>query len=191
MKTSRMEAFSDGVLAIIITIMVLEMKSPLESSWSSLADLLPTLLSYILSYMYVAIYWNNHHHLIASSQRVTGKILWANMTWLFFISLIPVATGWMSQFHTEVVPTLVYGLVLFLVSLAYQFLQHAVVVGNPEQAKLKAALGRDLKGRFSVGVYLIALLLAYLSPLLAQLVYLLVAIMWFIPDKRIEDVIKS
>ena len=192
MHKGRLEAFSDGVLAIIITIMVLEMKVPHHAS--SLADLrpvLPSFLSYVLSFIYLGIYWNNHHHMFQVTQRVTGGILWANLHLLFWLSLIPFATGWMGENHFAPTPAALYGFILLMSAVAYWLLEQAILRvpgGNPV---LAAAIGRDLKGKISPVIYLAAIGLSYVSQWIACALYVLVAIMWLIPDRRIERTLAS
>ncbi|MCP1638916.1 putative membrane protein [Streptococcus gallinaceus] len=183
MSGSRLEAFSDGVLAIIITIMVLELKIPNTDSLAGLYSSLPTILAYVLSFLYVAIYWNNHHHLAKSITRVTSTILWSNMFWLFCISLIPWATAWLNRFYNSVIPVMTYCFVLFITGVAYYIFQNQVRKINNE---LHAVLGSDYKGKISIMVYLISFLVAPLSPYLSLIGVILVAIIWFIPDQRIS-----
>jgi uncharacterized membrane protein len=186
MNKGRLEAFSDGVIAIILTIMVLELKVPHGSSVSSLAPLLPVFLSYVLSFINVGIYWNNHHHLLQAAGKVNGKILWANLHLLFWLSLIPFTTGWMGENHAAL-PTALYGGVLFMAGIAYLFLQHAIVARQGKDSKLAAAMERDVKGKLSAVFYILAILLAFVSPWLADALFVVVALMWFIPDRRIES----
>jgi uncharacterized membrane protein len=184
--TSRLEAFSDGVMAIIITIMVLELKVPHGSSLEDLAGVLPTFLSYVLSFVYVAIYWNNHHHLLYTVNRVDGLILWANTHLLFWLSLVPFATAWMGENHFEKLPTAVYGVALLMPALAYPLLQQAILRREGNDSTLAMALGRDIKGKISPILYGAAIALSFVSPLLAGIIYVFVAVMWLIPDRRIE-----
>jgi uncharacterized membrane protein len=186
MKSNRLEAFSDGVLAIIITIMVLELKVPHGTHLSSLRPLAPIFASYVLSFLYVGIYWNNHHHLLHSVRQVSGGILWANLHLLFWLSLLPFTTGWMGENHLEAMPAAVYGVVLFMAALAYYILQRAIIARHGPGSLLAAALGRDLKGKLSPVCYLSAIGLAFVSPWLANALYLSVALVWLIPDRRIE-----
>lgn len=187
MKKGRMEAFSDGVIAIIITIMVLELKVPHESTFLALVNLYPVFLSYVLSFVYVAIYWNNHHHLLHAAERVTAPILWANMHLLFWLSLIPFVTGWMGENHFEPIPTMAYGFVLFMCSIAYWVLQQAIVVEHGRGATLAKAIGKDFKGKISPLLYIIGIAGTYFhDEWLGQLMYTLTAIMWLVPDRRIE-----
>ena len=186
MEKDRLLAFSDGVVAIIITIMVLELKVPHGSSLEDLAGVLPTFLSYVLSFVYVAIYWNNHHHLLYTVNRVDGLILWANTHLLFWLSLVPFATAWMGENHFEKLPTAVYGVALLMPALAYPLLQKAIVRREGNDSTLATALGRDIKGKISPILYVAAIALSFVSPLLAGIIYVSVAVMWLIPDRRIE-----
>jgi uncharacterized membrane protein len=183
----RVTAFSDGVIAIIITIMVLELRPPAGTDWASLAGMLPVFLSYLLSFLYVAIYWNNHHHLMQTVKRVNGMILWANTHLLFWLSLTPFATAWLGQNYRAPVPTAVYGLVLLLAAVAYYILQWTIVRTEGRDSTLAVALGSDIKGKLSPVLYIAAIGLAFVNPAIAETIYALVAIMWFIPDRRIEQ----
>jgi uncharacterized membrane protein len=192
MTKGRLEAFSDGVLAIVITIMVLELKVPHgETGWQALADRSDIFLSYVLSFVYLGIYWNNHHHLLHTIDRVSGRILWTNLHLLFWLSLVPFATGWMGENHFAPVPTFVYGVLMVCAAAAWLFLQAAIIAAHGADSKLKAAVGRDLKGKLSAGAYLIALPLAFVQQAIALGLYALVALIWLIPDRRIERVLKS
>ena len=186
MKTGRLEAFSDGVLAIIITIMVLELKVPHGETFSDLAPLLPVFLSYVLSFVYLGIYWNNHHHMLHASDRVTGAILWANLHLLFWLSLVPFVTGWMGENHFAALPSALYGAVLLMAALAYYALQQTIIASQGPASLLKKAVGGDWKGRLSPLFYVAAILLAFRWSWAAQGVYVLVALIWLIPDRRIE-----
>jgi uncharacterized membrane protein len=186
MNKDRLTAFSDGVIAIIITIMVLELKVPHGSDWPALAGLLPVFLSYILSFVFVGIYWNNHHHLLHASRRVDGGVLWANMHLLFWLSLIPFATGWMGENHFAQLPVAVYGVALLMPSLAYHLLQRCIVRANGPDRGLADALGSDLKGNISPLLYAAGIGLAFVDPRLACAIYVAVALMWLIPDRRVE-----
>ncbi len=186
MQKNRLEAFSDGVLAIIITIMVLEMKVPHGTELSALLPIAPVFLSYLLSFLYVGIYWNNHHHLLHSARRVTGRILWANLHLLFWLSLFPFTTGWMGENHLAATPSAVYGFVLTMAAVAYYVLQLAIIAEQGPGGVLAAALGRDLKGKLSVVAYVVAVPLAFVSPWIAHTVYVGVALLWLVPDRRIE-----
>lgn len=191
MGTDRLSAFSDGVIAIIITIMVLELKVPHGSSWTVLAGMTPNFLSYVLSFIYLAIYWNNHHHLIHTVARVDGLILWSNSHLLFWLSLIPVATGWMGQNFLSSIPTAVYGVSLLMPAMAYYLLQNAIMHQQGAHSILAYALGRDLKGKISPVLYLAAIFLAFVRPWLSIAIYALVAAMWLVPDRRIENALRE
>ena len=186
MTKGRLEAFSDGVIAIIITIMVLEMKVPHGSRLDDLAPLLPVFLSYVLSFVYVGIYWNNHHHMFHSTRHVNGGILWANLHLLFWLSLFPFTTGWMGENHLAPIPAAVYGLVLLMAAIAYYILQSAIIAQQGPGSLLATAIGSDWKGKLSPVLYLLAILVAFVSPWIATAVYALVALLWLIPDRRIE-----
>ena len=186
MGKGRMEAFSDGVLAIIITIMVLELKVPHGAQIDALIPLIPVLLSYLLSFVYVGIYWNNHHHLLQTCNKVTGSILWANLHLLFWLSLFPFTTAWMGENHFAAIPSAAYGIVLLMAAIAYFVLQHFIIASQGDESVLKKAVGRDWKGKASPAVYLIATVASFWSPSLAQALYLLVALVWLVPDRRIE-----
>jgi len=189
MGKGRLEAFSDGVLAIIITIMVLELKVPHGSDLAALLPLWPVFLSYLLSFLYVGIYWNNHHHLLKAAGRVNGAIMWANLHLLFWLSLIPFVTGWMGENHFSPVPTAGYGVVLLLSAAAYYLLQAAILADNGRSSPLARALGADLKGKLSPVFYLAGIALAFRWPWVAGGLYALVALIWLIPDRRLEAVI--
>jgi uncharacterized membrane protein len=186
MRTSRLEAFSDGVLAIIITIMVLELRVPHGTELSALRPLVPVLLSYILSFIYLGIYWNNHHHMLHVTGRVTGAILWANLHLLFWLSLVPFVTAWMGENHFTAVPTALYGAVLLMAAIAYFILQRQILRVEGPHSVLAAAVGRDTKGKVSPLLYLLAIGAAFVNPQIAGGIYVLVALMWLIPDRRIE-----
>ncbi|MFL6604491.1 MAG: TMEM175 family protein [Steroidobacteraceae bacterium] len=186
MGKSRLEAFSDGVIAIIITIMVLELKAPHEATLDALRPLVPVLLSYALSFLYVGIYWNNHHHLLHAAHKVSGGILWANLHLLFWLSLIPFTTAWMDESQYAAVPTALYGVVLLMAGIAYWILQHLIILSQGSDSILKKAVGRDWKGKLSPVAYLSAILIAPWSPKLALAMYVGGALAWFIPDRRIE-----
>lgn len=186
MQKNRLEAFSDGVLAIIITIMVLELKVPHGTDFSALRPLVPVFLTYVLSFIYVAIYWNNHHHLLHTVQRVNGPILWANLHLLFWLSLIPFVTGWMGENHFAALPTALYGCVLFFAAIAYMVLQSTIIAAHGRESLLAKALGADFKGKISVACYALAVGLSFVNEWLADALYVLVALMWLIPDSRIE-----
>jgi uncharacterized membrane protein len=186
MGTGRVEAFSDGVVAIIITIMVLEMKVPHETSVAALRPLLPVFLSYILSYIYIGIYWSNHHHMFHASERVNGAVLWANLHLLFWLSLIPFVTAWMGENHFASVPIALYGLVLLMAAVAYTILLRVLLAAQGPESLLKTAVGDDLKGKLSLVLYLIAIPSAFLIPWIAGALYVTVALVWLVPDSRIE-----
>lgn len=186
MNRNRMEAFSDGVLAIIITIMVLELRAPEDATLSALAPLIPTLLSYTLSFVFLGIYWNNHHHLLQTAQQVDGRILWANLHLLFWLSLVPFVTAWMGETRFAAGPVALYGVVLALAAVAYFFLVRALVALHGADSVLAAAVDRDFKGKVSIAIYLLAIPLAYVSTTLSGALYVLVALMWLVPDRRIE-----
>jgi len=186
MTTGRLEAFSDGVIAIIITIMVLEMKVPHGSGLIDLAPLLPVFLSYVLSFVYVGIYWNNHHHMLHACTAVTGAILWANLHLLFWLSLFPFATGWMGENHFTAVPTALYGLVLLMAAIAYLVLQQAIIRSQGQDSLLRKAIGRDWKGKLSLVLYIVAIVATLRSSWIAQAIFVIAALIWLIPDRRIE-----
>jgi uncharacterized membrane protein len=187
--TTRLEAFSDAVIAILITIMVLELRVPHGTDLVALREVTPVFLVYVLSFIYLAIYWNNHHHMMVLTERVNGKILWANMHLLFWLSLVPFTTGWMGENDFAALPTAVYGLDLLLAAIAYFILQTAIVAEQGRDSKLATALGRDLKGKASPVLYVTAILLAFVSRWLALGIYVFVALIWLIPDRRIESAI--
>lgn len=191
MGKERLTAFSDGVIAIIITIMVLEIQIPQGASFAALRPLLPVLLSYVLSFVYIGIYWNNHHHLLYATEKVNGTVLWANMHLLFWLSLVPFATRWVGIYYTKPVPTAVYGLLLLLSSLAYWILQRAILTTQGQNSLLGTALGRDIKGKLSPALYVLAIACAFVSPWLADALFVLVALLWLVPDRRIEKAIRD
>jgi uncharacterized membrane protein len=191
MSKGRLEAFSDGVLAIIITIMVLELKTPHEATPDALAHLVPELLSYLLSFVHVGIYWNNHHHLFQAARRVNGRILWANLHLLFWLSLIPFVTGWMGHTHFSAWPVAAYGVVLLFSGAAYHLLTLALIGHHGRTSTIGVAVGRDWKTRISVAAYLVAVALAFMEPLVSCSLFALVAIVWLVPDRRIETTLKD
>jgi uncharacterized membrane protein len=191
MNKNRLEAFSDGVLAIIITIMILEIKVPEGEYFSDLLSLFPKFISYILSFVYVGIYWNNHHHMLQSVTKVNGKILWANLHLLFWLSLIPVSTGWMGEHNFAKATITLYGIILFFSAVAFWFLQNIIISSEGENSILAKALGENFKGKISNLLYLIAIAISFFYEMLAALIYIIVAIIWLVPDKRIEKVINS
>jgi uncharacterized membrane protein len=191
MGTGRLEAFSDGVIAIIITIMVLELKVPHGTELSSLRPLWPVFLSYVLSFINLGIYWNNHHHMIHVTERVSGKVLWANLHLLFWLSLFPFVTGWMGENHFAPAPTALYGVVMLLAAIAYWILLRAILAVQRPHSLLAAAVGRDFKGKLSPLLYLIAIPSAFIREWIAGGLYVIVALMWLIPDRRIERRLSS
>jgi uncharacterized membrane protein len=190
MGRGRLEAFSDGVIAIIITIMVLELKVPHGDGPDALVPLLPVFLSYVLSFVYVGIYWNNHHHMLHASTTVTGAVLWANLHLLFWLSLFPFATGWMGENHFTAVPTALYGGVLLMAAIAYYVLQQTIIRAQGPDSILKKAVGRDWKGKMSPVSYVVAIVATLWSPWIAEAIYVGVALIWLIPDRRIEVVLQ-
>ncbi len=186
MNTSRIEAFSDGVIAIIITIMVLELKVPRGADLAALVPLIPKFMSYVLSFLYVGIYWNNHHHMLHATKQVTGSILWANLNLLFWLSMFPVITDWVGENPTASVPTALYGAVLMLAAASYWLLQQMIIAMQGPNSLLKRAVGNDWKGKMSPLLYASGMVLAFRSPWISQILYLCVALLWLIPDRRIE-----
>ena len=186
MNKGRLEAFSDGVIAIIITIMVLELKIPHGESIATLAPLAPAFMSYVLSFIYVGIYWNNHHHMLHACTRVTGGVLWANLHLLFWLSLLPFATGWMGENHFAAAPSALYGCVLLAAALAYWILQRTIIAAQGAESPLKAAIGSDWKGKLSPALYALAIASTVVWPWVAQALYVAVALIWLVPDRRIE-----
>jgi TMEM175 potassium channel family protein len=186
MKTTRLEAFSDGVLAIIITIMVLELKVPHTVELSALKPLLPVLLSYVLSFIYLGIYWNNHHHLFQATEQVSGGILWANLHLLFWLSLFPFTTAWMGENQLAAIPTAIYGFVLLMAAIAYYVLERTIIAKEGRDSLLAQAIGKDRKGKISALFYFLAIPLAFVSSWIASALYVLGALLWLIPDPRIE-----
>jgi len=186
MNKGRLEAFSDGVLAVVITIMVLELKMPHGTSLAALRPLVPVLLSYVLSFVYVGIYWNNHHHLLHATQRVNGATLWANLHLLFWLSLIPFTTAWMGENHLDSWPVAVYGCVLLLAGVAYFILTKALIRLHGHGSTLATSIGSDRKGKISILIYAAAIPLAFVQPWIANVFYVIVAVMWLVPDRRIE-----
>jgi len=191
MSKNRMESFSDGVIAIIITIMVLELKVPRGENFQALAPLIPVFLSYVLSFVYVGIYWNNHHHMLQTSNRVTGPMLWANLHLLFWLSLFPFATGWMGENHFAAAPSAFYGVILLMAAVAYLILQQLIIKSQDRDSLLKKAIGSDWKGKLSAALYVVAILTAFWSHWISQAIYVLVALFWLIPDRRIERVLST
>jgi uncharacterized membrane protein len=191
MTTTRLEAFSDGVIAIIITIMVLELKVPHGSDWNAIAPLAPVFLNYVLSFIYVGIYWNNHHHMLHVTSHVNGKILWANLHLLFWLSLIPFVTGWMGENEFAALPTAIYGVVLLFSSISFAVLSRSIIADQGKGSVLEAAVGKNWKGRISTALYMCAIPLALVHTWISDAIYVGVACMWFIPDRRIESKLAS
>ncbi|GHD63108.1 hypothetical protein GCM10007350_19870 [Jeongeupia chitinilytica] len=189
MGKGRLEAFSDGVLAIIITIMVLELKVPHGADLAAITPLMPNFLSYVLSFIYVGIYWNNHHHLLHAARGVSGSVLWANLNLLFWLSLFPVTTGWMGENHFAPLPSAAYGFVLLMAAIAYYILQKTIIHADGSNSMLRRAVGIDWKGKLSPFLYATAIALSFIAHWLAQALYVLVALLWLVPDRRIERVI--
>ena len=191
MNKGRLEAFSDGVIAILITIMVLELKIPHGADWESIEPLAPVFVTYILSFIYLGIYWNNHHHMLQATEHINGAILWANLHLLFWLSLVPFVTGWMGENHFAPLPTAIYGVILLAAAIAYYILQTLIVREQGENSKLSKALGKDYKGKISPLIYFAAIPLAFVNQWIANALYVLVALIWLIPDRRIESKISS
>jgi uncharacterized membrane protein len=191
MNKARLEAFSDGVIAILITIMVLELKIPHEPTLAALARLLPVFLSYVLSYVFIGIYWSNHHHMLHAVTRVNGAILWANLHLLFWLSLVPFTTGWMGENHFSSLPVAAYGVTLLGAAIAYTVLQNVIIELHGTDSKLAVAVGRDFKGKVSMLLYIVAIPLAFVQQAFAECLYVVVALIWLVPDRRIEAVLKS
>lgn len=192
MTKGRLEAFSDGVIAIIITIMVLEIKVPQHAeTFASLAPLIPVFLSYVLSFIYVGIYWNNHHHMLHATTRVSGGVLWANLHLLFWLSLVPFVTGWMGENHFTIAPTVAYGVVLLMCGIAFVILQRAIVKSEGASSVLARALGKDWKGKLSLALYAIGIGASLVDPRFGNALYAMVALMWLVPDRRIERELDS
>jgi uncharacterized membrane protein len=190
MTRGRLEAFSDGVIAIIITIMVLELRAPHGTAFSDLRPLVPVFMSYVLSYIYVGIYWSNHHHLLHVVRNVTGRVLWANLHLLFWLSLIPFVTAWMGENHFAALPVAAYGLVLLCAAIAYYLLTRALLACHSADSALAIALGKDFKGKISIVIYVVGILAAHRFPLFACGVYVFVALIWLVPDQRMERVVE-
>ena len=191
MHKTRLEAFSDGVLAIIITIMVLEMKVPHGEDFAALRPLLPVFLCYVLSFVYVGIYWNNHHHMLQAARRVDGRVLWANLHLLFWLSLFPFVTGWMGENHFAPLPSAVYGVVLLMAGIAYWILARAIIANEGNDSLLARAIGKDRKGMASIAMYAIAIPLAMFDPRIAAAIYVGVALLWLVPDRRVERLVAA
>jgi len=191
MPKTRLEAFSDGVLAIIITIMVLELKVPHGEDLSVLGPLLPVFFSYVLSFIYIGIYWNNHHHMMHVVKRVSGGVLWANLHLLFWLSLFPFVTGWMGENHFAQLPTVLYGAVLMMAAIAYWILVIAIIHEEGADSLLARAIGKDLKGKLSIVAYAVAIALSFINHWFAEAIYVIVALVWLVPDRRIERILTS
>jgi uncharacterized membrane protein len=189
MGKNRLEAFSDGVLAIIITIMVLGLKVPKGADFIALKPILPNFLSYVLSFIYVGIYWNNHHHMLHATKHVTGRVLWANLSLLFWLSLFPFATSWMGENHFQSLPTATYGFVLLMAAISYFILQQCIIAADGPDSVLKQAIGSDWKGKASPILYVIAIISAFWIHWVAQIIFVFIALIWLVPDKRIERLI--
>ena len=191
MSKGRLEAFSDGVFAVLITIMVLELKVPHGADGEALSPLLPVFLTYVLSFIFLGIYWNNHHHMLQATERVNGAILWANLHLLFWLSLVPFGTGWIGENHVAPLPTALYGVVLLMAAIAYTILQTTIVAHQGPNSKLREAVGGDLKGKISIVLYVAAIPLAYVKPWIAIGLYVFVALLWLVPDRRIESALST
>jgi uncharacterized membrane protein len=191
MEPARLEAFTDGVVAIIITIMVLEIRVPHGTDLASLQADIPVLIAYVLSYVNVGIFWNNHHHMLHVTERVDGKVLWANLGLLFWLSLVPFVIRWIDESGFTPLPTAAYGVVLFCAGVSYSILQRTIIAVNGSDSRLAVALGDDLKGKMSVGLYLLSIPLAFVRPWIAILIFVTVAVMWLVPDTRIESLVKK
>ncbi len=191
MRPTRLEAFSDGVVAIIITIMVLELKVPHGENLAALRPLLPVFLTYVLSFVYLGIYWNNHHHMLHTCKKVTGPMLWANLHLLFWLSIVPAVTGWMGENHLAPAPTAVYGVALLMAALAYWILQRTIILSQGRDSVLRTAIGSDWKGNLSPVLYVIAIAVAFWAPWVSAAIYILVALIWLVPDRRIERVLEG
>ena len=186
MSKGRLEAFSDGVIAILITIMVLELKVPHSGEWTALVPLTPVFLSYVLSFIYLGIYWNNHHHMLQLASHINGGVLWANLHLLFWLSIVPFVTGWMGENHFSQFPSAIYGFVLLMCAISYTILQLTIIRAQGPHSRLKSAIGGDRKGKISLVLYLSAIPLAFVNQAIAQAIYVLVALVWLVPDQRIE-----
>ena len=191
MNKGRLEAFSDGVIAILITIMVLELKVPHGADLEALRPLVWKFVAYILSFIYLGIYWNNHHHMLQATKKVSGKVLWANMHLLFWLSLVPFATGWMGENHFAPLPTAVYGVILLASAFAYTILQNLIISAHEENKHLKSAIGNDIKGKISLVCYIAAIALAFVNQWISDALYVVVALIWLVPDRRIESKINE
>ena len=191
MSKGRLEAFSDGVIAILITIMVLELKVPSGADLQALRPVVPVFLAYVLSFVVLGIYWNNHHHMLHATDRINGKVLWANLHLLFWLSLIPFVTGWLGDNHSAALPAAVYGVVMLGAAIAYYVLQQTIIAAQGGHSRLKVALGRDVKGKISPVLYIAAIVLSFVSQWIADGIYVFVALMWLVPDRRIESFLED
>jgi uncharacterized membrane protein len=191
MGKGRLEAFSDGVLAVIITIMVLELKAPHAPDLASLRPMIPEFLSYLLSFIFVGIYWNNHHHLLHAVHKINGRVLWANLHLLFWLSIVPLVTDWMGENHLASVPVALYGCVLFMSGVAFTILTHELIACQEKGSVLAVAVGKDYKGKASLALYAIAVPMSFVDPRISVALYVVVATMWFVPDRRIEKVVEE
>jgi uncharacterized membrane protein len=191
MSKTRVEAFSDGVIAILITIMVLELKAPDGADAAALRATLPTFFAYVLSFVVVGIYWNNHHHMLHATDRVNGAVLWANLHLLFWLSLIPFTTKWMGEHYARAVPTAVYGIVLICAACAYTILQNTIIRAQGPHSRLRGAVGSDVKGKLSIAMYAVAIAFAFVRPSISDAMYAAVALVWFVPDRRIETQLRE
>jgi len=187
MSKTRLEAFSDAVIAIIMTVMVLELRAPRGVDWNALRPIVPSLLTYVLSFVMLGIYWNNHHHMFQATDRITGRVLWANLHLLFWLSLIPFVTAWMGENHFAALPTAVYGVVLLMSAVSYTILQSTIIAGQGTSSRLALAVGSDAKGKMSLVLYIAAIPLAFVHQLLSDAIYVIVALIWLVPDRRIES----
>jgi uncharacterized membrane protein len=187
MSKGRLEAFSDGVIAILITIMVLELKVPHGDDWSALRPLIPVFLTYVLSFVFLGIYWNNHHHLLHAAEHINGKVLWPNLHLLFWLSLVPFVTGWMGENHFAPVPTAAYGVVLLMAAIAFTILQRTLIAQQPHGSRLATAVGQDAKGWLSLAMYATAIPIAFVNQWISDVIYVAVALLWLVPDSRIES----
>ena len=190
MTKTRLEAFSDAVIAIIMTILVLELKVPHGTDWTVLQPLIPVFLTYVLSFIYLGIYWNNHHHMLHATDRVNGAVLWANLHLLFWLSLFPFATGWMGENHFAITPSVIYGVVLLMAACSYYILQQRIVASQGPDSLLKRAIGSDWKGKLSPFLYVAGIMATFRAPWLAQAFYVVAALIWLIPDRRIEQALR-
>ena len=190
MSKGRLEAFSDGVVAILITIMILELKVPQGTDWEAVRPMLPKLLHYLLSFVFLGIYWNNHHHMLHATKKINGNVLWANLHLLFWLSLVPLTTDWMGESHLAALPTAAYGVVLLCAAFAYWILQATIIAAEGSESQLAKAVGGDWKGKLSQVLYLAAVALAFVQPYIAVAIYLVVALIWLVPDRRIERTVE-